>query len=64
MILTLNYGYAIGIVDLEGIEQFLGYIQDIFPTLELFKISTDWMEDSRFICKVKGTKGDVIIEWE
>ncbi|EGW40139.1 hypothetical protein DOT_1940 [Desulfosporosinus sp. OT] len=40
-----------------------GMLKSIFPERLLYRMSTDWREDKKFILKAKGTMGDVLVGW-
>lgn len=63
MVITMNHENNVRLVDALGNRVFLEMLQEDYPQLDLFKCSWDWVEDSSFICKAKGTRGDLIIQW-
>lgn len=64
MCILMNYDYAVSIVDSQGWEGFFEYLQNLYPDFHLYQVSKAWYEDDQYICKAKGGKGDVIIDWE
>ncbi len=47
-----------------GISGFLSVLSFRYPELALFSISTSWLWKPQYICKAKGSAGDLIITWE
>jgi hypothetical protein len=64
MNILMNYDYATMIVDSKGWDAFLEYLQNRFKAFNLYCVSTAWYGDDQYICKAKGTRGDVVISWE
>lgn len=60
---VMNFGEAKSIVDKEGWEGFLSYFQNKFPERRLYACSQSWYDDKKYICKIRGTRGDIIIGW-
>jgi hypothetical protein len=60
----MNYDYAVSIVDSKGWEAFLKLLQYRFKGFNLYCVSTTWYEDDQYICKARGTRGDVVVYWE
>ncbi|WP_243299155.1 hypothetical protein [Bacillus litorisediminis] len=52
------------IVKDKGWDNFLNTLQNQYPDRELYKVSMDWYDDMKYICKAKGVMGDVIIGWK
>jgi hypothetical protein len=46
-----------------GVERLLKALQTLFPTMDLYSISTGWLESREYIAKARGTAGDVIVLW-
>lgn len=63
MNLQLDWQETVETVRVVGIEAFLVMLQEEYPQMDFYKISTSWIEDRTFICKVKGMEGDLIIRW-
>ena len=51
------------IVDIYGWDTLLDKLNGDFPGRSLYSVSTDWHNDSQYLCKARGSKGDVIIGW-
>lgn len=39
------------------------FLQDLCPTLDLYSVSTAWLENRKYVLKAKGIEGDLIILW-
>ena len=59
MDITIDYEMAKTL----GVEKLLTYLEDFYPELDLYSISTDWADDRQYIAKCRGSKGDLIISW-
>lgn len=62
MIIEKDYFATIGMVEHIGLTSFIEQLEEEYQ-LELFKCSTAWLSDRTFGCKVKGVKGDLLIQW-
>lgn len=51
------------IVDEKGWSGFIEHVNGYFVNYELYSCSQDWYDNSEYICKLRGTNGDVIIGW-
>lgn len=60
----MNYNEATDIVKKEGWDEFLETLQKEHPKHDLYACSMSWYESDEYICKAKGTYGDLIIDWE
>ncbi|MNV63243.1 hypothetical protein D3C71_1558260 [compost metagenome] len=60
--ICMEYDEAKRMVDKKGWEYFVSYFNSR-KKLDLYSCSKDWYEDSKYICKLKGAKGDLIIGW-
>jgi hypothetical protein len=60
----MNYDYAVSIVDSQGWDEFLQILQKRFKVFNLYCVSQDWYWDDQYICKARGTRGDVVVYWE
>jgi hypothetical protein len=64
MSIKMSYWAAKLYVKIFGWSAFLAMMQKRFPDLNLYKVSQSWFFDgAQYICKLKGTYGDVIITW-
>lgn len=63
MDIEMNYDEALDIIKREGEDGFFNHIDKMYPEFRLFKMSTDWIESQDYICKFKGGRGDIIINW-
>ena len=59
----MEYEKAKGIVKEEGWDGFLEHFEEAFDC-SFFSCSTYWPDDSKYICKLKGMKGDKIVGWK
>ena len=59
----MSYKVAKAIYDLSGSDALLNVFQWRFPNLDLYSLTDGWLENSKYICKAKGTKGDLIVTW-
>jgi hypothetical protein len=50
-------------VDEVGIEGFMNDLEEEYE-YNFFSISTHWVDNPRYICKAKGSDGDVVIGWK
>lgn len=64
MNIVMNYDYAHSIVLSEGWEEFFNMMCERFKEFGLYQCSKAWFDNDEYICKFKGIKGDVIVEWE
>lgn len=64
MDILMNYDYAVNIVDSKGWDAFLKMLQERFKAFDLYCVSVDWYTDDQYICKARGTRGDVVVYWE
>lgn len=60
--LVIDHNMAKQIVNERGWDGFVLFIEQQFH-YSFFSCSQDWHRDSKYICKLKGRKGDVIIGW-
>ena len=59
----MSYKVAKAIYDLSGPDAILNVLQLRFPNLGLYSLSLGWLENPKYICKGKGSKGDLIVSW-
>jgi len=64
MDILMNYDYAVNIVNSQGWDAFFKMLQEMFKDFKLYTVSMSWYESDEYICKAKGTKGDVVVYWE
>lgn len=64
MEVVMCYLSAVKLVEEQGWDDFLSFISNQFPSLGLYKCSMDWFENPKYICKVKGVYGDILIYWQ
>lgn len=46
-----------------GLDAFMEYFNGIYPQYGFYSCSSHWIEDEKYICKLKGTGGDLVIGW-
>lgn len=64
MDLILIYDQMKQFVKENGWDEFLLLLQNEFPAHRLYAVSQGWYYDgSKYICKARGTRGDVIVGW-
>ncbi|MDF2533988.1 MAG: hypothetical protein K0R18_145 [Bacillales bacterium] len=66
MDLLMNYEEACELIRNNGWDDFLALLNEKFPKYNLKGCSMSWYEEkdgSKFICKAKGSRGDVIVGW-
>ena len=59
----MNHKKAKEIVKEKGFDGFMGYFEEEY-NYNFYSCSTYWEDDSKYICKLKGSKGDLIVGWE
>lgn len=59
----MDYKSARNFVTDEGWDAFVELVNSQFQGYKLYACSTDWHNDRRYICKLRGTGGDVLIQW-
>lgn len=64
MDIILNHSEAKNKVREFGWDAFLKDFQDEYKEYDLYACSTYWENDHSYICKVRGSHGDLIIGWE
>lgn len=61
--MELNHEEAKQYVQDNGYNSFLEVMNEQFPTKDLGSMSTYWEHDDKYICKMRGRYGDIIIGW-
>lgn len=61
--LVMNHDEAIMLVEEYGWDGFLNYFNDKYVNHNFYSCSTAWYDNSKYICKFKGSRGDLIIGW-
>lgn len=61
---VMEHSEAVEYVNDFGNEAFMDVMREEFPNYDLGSMSIHWERDSKYICKMKGTRGDIIIGWE
>lgn len=64
MIITENHNEMKKLVEVLDWDGFLEHIQSKYKHLDLYACSKDWYHSKRYICKFRGTFGDLIIQWK
>lgn len=60
---VMSYEVAKALYNRLGSNGFLRILQLRFPNLGLYTFSSSWIEDRHYICKAKGTTGDLVVSW-
>lgn len=60
---AMNIEDARKMVDENSWDAFLAHFQNKYPKRRLYSCSKDWYKDEKYICKVKGVRGDILIGW-
>jgi len=63
MDILMNYETAKELVNSIGWDGFMQKMNDKYGR-NFYSISKDWYENKQYICKLKGARGDLIINWE
>lgn len=63
MDLFMDYTSAKTLVKVLGVEGFVKHLEKEYG-YHFFSCSTAWLDDSKYICKLKGSHGDLVIGWE
>lgn len=61
MTLKLNHKHLSSIVEHFGWDGLIEHLDNVHPNLGIYSVSQDWIEDSKYICKAKGSFGDLVI---
>lgn len=61
--MILDHEQAKGAVETIGWDGFVHSIEQRF-NYGFFSCSQDWYHSSKYICKLKGSRGDIIIGWK
>lgn len=64
MEIKLNYEDAKKIVETIGKDAFLKLFQAIYKHFDLYTMSLDWINSSKYILKFKGMNGDLVVDWK
>ena len=59
----MNIHEARNIVETEGWDGFLNYFSERYPDHEFYSASQSWYDDGKYICKLRGAYGDLIVGW-
>lgn len=63
MEIIMDYNTAKRMVEVFGWSYFLKLLNKKYPGYRLYSVSKPWLDDRKFICKLKGEGGDLIIRW-
>ena len=63
MDITMNHESAKETVNKIGWDGFLQEMNDKY-SFNFYSVSNSWYDDKKFICKLKGAYGDLIINWD
>ena len=62
--LLMNFKDARDYVKNHGLDAFIAKVEkESARPLELYACSTFWIDNSKYVCKLKGKYGDIIIGW-
>lgn len=61
---VMNHEKAKEFVRLHGYDKFIEQMNEEFPDYDLGSASIHWERDPKYICKMRGMRGDIIIGWE
>lgn len=59
----MNHAQAVALVKQNGMEKFMALMQAEYPSHKLYSCSLAWQDSSKYICKMRGSQGDIIIAW-
>lgn len=62
--LILSHDTAKQSVKENGWDSFLEDFQKEYESYNLYSCSTYWLDDPHYICKFRGTRGDIVVGWE
>ena len=62
MNVTMDYETARNLVDELGWTGFINAM-NVGNENQYYKCSTAWLDDKSYMCKLKGARGDLIIQW-
>ncbi|MGE6755983.1 hypothetical protein ACQKFO_21515 [Rossellomorea sp. NPDC071047] len=63
MEILMDYNSAKKLVEVYGWSYFLKMFNKKYPGYRLYSVSKAWFEERKYICKLKGGGGDIIIRW-
>lgn len=64
MNMVYSWNDAKRLVDRWGWDGWMGFLSGKFPSYQLYGCSKDWYDSKQYICKARGTCGDIIVGWE
>ncbi|MNM63961.1 hypothetical protein D3C81_753370 [compost metagenome] len=59
----IDYNEAKMMVDKKGWNHFVRHFEKIKKN-GFYSCSKDWYDDPKYICKIKGDRGDLIVGWK
>lgn len=59
----MSHADAVRFVQTNGMAKFVALMQAEYPHYKLYSCSLDWRNTDQYICKLRGTSGDIIIGW-
>lgn len=63
MNVTLNYHLVRKLFNVLGMDKFIEGFNDAYEDLQLYSMSDAWLNDSKYILKLRGTGGDLVVSW-
>lgn len=51
------------LVDALDWDGFIAHFKNTYDELDLYRCGTSWYGNSKYICKIRGTRGDLLITW-
>ena len=51
------------IVECFGWEGLLDHLSSLYPAFSLYSVSQDWLQNKSYVCKAKGTGGDIVVSF-
>lgn len=64
MFITRSHEAFKHLVNLIGWDDFLVVMNKEYPDMGFYKVSTNWLEDMNYNCRLNGEYGDLVINWK
>ena len=62
MNIKIKYSIALKLYSSLGADGFIKHFDTLY-NFDLYSLSNAWLNSNDYICKLKGTKGDIILVW-
>jgi hypothetical protein len=62
--LLLSHDECKSMIQTIGWDGFFELFSALYPDRKFFSCSRGWYDESKFVCKFKGTFGDLVIGWQ